>query len=405
MRSGRNVLTGFFVVFALLLAACGGSDDTDTAGEGGAATTAAGSGSAATAGGSGAPSGEPILVGVAHDLSGPVGPYGTEMLNGAELAVERFNQAGGLDGRPVELRVEDLASDRARIASAVQKLAGQGVVAVHGPTSSTALVVGAPVAEGEGLVMIAPGSVEKFDEGVLNDWIYRIAPVTAVALPDVLAQMQKASPFTKLAVFYDPANNASVDDLKLLEQLAGSAGFEVVTAETADEGATDFSSQISRISSSGADAIWVSHLVEENAAFMIQARERGLDAPFLGGATFTNRKIFELAGEAGEGSIAYVPFLASSTRPEAAEFVEAFEAAEGKEPDVFAAQGFDAMTALLNGLRAADSVDADSLRQAMENLSFEGATGPVAYDGPGDNTSPGVVLVRVEGGKFVPVEG
>ena len=253
--------------------------------------------------------------------------------------------------------------------------------------------------------MIAPGSVEQFKEGVLNDWIYRIAPVTAVALPDVLAQMQEVTPFSKLAVFYNPANNASVDDLRLLEKLADSAGFEIVTAGTAEEGATDFSSQISRISGSGADAIWISHLVEENAAFMIQARERGLDIPFLGGVTFTNRQIFESAGEAGEGSITYVPFLASSTRPEVAKFVAAFRAAEGEEPDVFAAQGFDAVTALLNGLRAADSVGAASLRQAMEDPSFEGATGPVAYDGPGDNTNPGVVLVRVEGEAFVPAKG
>lgn len=432
MSTTRRLLFGFLPVVALLGASCGSDDGDDeggggvptttaevsatTAGDGeGGITTAAGEVSAGSTEASGggaegegegeAASGEPILVGAVHDLSGAVGPYGVEMLKGAELAVAQFNEAGGLDGRPVELVAEDLASDRALIASAVQKLAGEGVVAIHGPTSSTALVVGAPVAQSEGLVMIPPGSVDQFDEGVLNEWIYRIAPVTAVALPDVMEDMQAASPFTQLAVFYDPANNASVNDLALLEGLADDGAFEIVAVETAEEGATDFSSQISNISASGAEAIWVSHLVEENAAFMVQARERGIEAQFIGGATFTNAQIFELAGEAGEGAITYVPFVASSSRTETADFVAAFTEAEGNEPDVFAAQGYDAMLAILNGMESAGSADAAAIRDAMEALTFEGATATITYDGPGDNTTPNVVLVRVEDGTFVPVEG
>jgi branched-chain amino acid transport system substrate-binding protein len=404
MKRTRTFLTAF-IALAVLAAACGSdSDDGTTAAPETTAqqatTTTAADGGGSDNGGEAA-SGEPILVGLVHDLTGPIGPFGTDMVLGAELAVEEFNEAGGLDGRPVELLVEDLASDRAIIAGAIRKLSEQGVVAIHGPTSSTALVVGAPVAETEGVVLLPPGSQEAFGEDVLNDWIFRIAPVTAQALPGVLDQMQEIAPFTKLAVFYNPANNASVDDARLLEEYAPNHGYEVVAVETAEAGATDFSSQISNISRAGADAIWLSHVVEENAGFMIQARERGIDAQFFGGTTFTNPEIFAIAAEAGEDAITYVPFLASSPRQETADFVAAFTAAKGKDPNTFSAYGYDAMWALLLAMQDAGSVEREAIRDAMTTLAFDGALGTITWDGPGDNQTPQVNVVRVESGKFV----
>lgn len=410
MSKTRKLLIALMAVMAVIAAACGDSDETssDGATETTAAeasdTTAAPDESATEGGGEGggeAASGEPILVGVAHDLSGPIGPFGNDMLKGGELAVQEFNEAGGLDGRPVELSVEDLASDRSVIAGAVRKLSEQGVVAIHGPTSSTALVVGAPVALEEEIVLIPPGSQEAFGEEVLNDWVFRIAPVTADALPGVLDQMQEVAPFTRLAIFYDPANNASVDDAELLQEYAPDRGFEVVAVETAEEGATDFSSQISNISAAEPDAIWLSHVVKENAGFMIQARERGLDQQFFGGATFTNPEIFEIAGEAGEGAITYVPFLASSEREASQAFVAAFEEFAGTAPNSFNAYGYDAMWGILRGLEAGGP-DRQAIRDAMADMSFDGATSTITWDGAGDNTTPQVVLVRVEDGGFVP---
>lgn len=347
---------------------------------------------------------DPILVGVVHDLSGPIGPFGNEMLVGAELAVQQFNDAGGFEGRPVELLVEDLESDRAVIGGAIRSLSGRGVVAIHGPTSSTAVVVGAPVAEAEGLVLLPPGSQEEFGDDILNDWIFRIAPVTAFALPGVLEQMQAVAPFERLAIFYDPANNASVDDANLLQELAPTAGFEVVAVETAEEGATEFSGQISNIAAADPDAIWMSHLVEENAGFLIQARERGIDAQFLGGTTFTNPQTFEIAAEAGEGALTYVPFFAGSTFPATAEFTEAFrEYTGGDDPNSFYAYGYDGMWAILRAIETAGSTDREAIRDAMASLSFDGATGTITWDGPGDNQTPDVVLVRVEDRRFVEV--
>lgn len=345
---------------------------------------------------------DPILIGLAMDFTGAIAPFGNPIADGARLALKQKNDAGGIDGRAVEFIEDDLASDRALMAGSIRRLAGDGVVGIVGPVSSTALVVGAPVAEEEAVPMVPPSSVEQFEEGVLNEWIYRVAPVNAVALPLMVEEMLEVTPFERLAIFYDPANNASVDDVRLLEGLAEQGLFEVVAIETAEEGATEFSGQISNISAADPDAIWFAHLVEENAGFMIQARERGIDAQFLGGVTFTNREIFEIAGDAATGAVTFVPFLATADRPETQEFVAAFEAEYGSTPDVFAAQGFDATNVLISAIESAGAPERDAVREALSTLTHEGATGTVTYDGPSDNTTPEMILVRVEDEVFVP---
>jgi branched-chain amino acid transport system substrate-binding protein len=412
MTRHRKIL-GLLVVGTLTLAACSGGDDTaapETTEAAASETTAApdaggdeGDSTDTTA----APAeecSEPIVIGVPMEITGAVEPYTTPTIKGIELAIEQANAAGGVLGCQIEIVKEDFASDRARFPAAIRKLAGEGVDAMIGPIASTSLAVGASVAGEEEIVMVAPTSVERFPEGTLNQWIYRVAPVNAIALPSMLKQIQDATGFTKLAVFYDPANNASVNDVTLLEQLdPGDDTWELVIKETAEQGATDFSTQISNIADSGADAIWMAHLVEENGSFMIQARERGIEASFVGGVTFTNKQTFEIAGSAAEGAVTYVPFLASVEDPIVQDFAAAFEAKYGETPDVFGAQGYTGALAVLEGLRLAGSTDPEALRAAMSTMSFDSPIGPIVYENRSDNATPTLTLVRNEGGTFVPV--
>lgn len=390
-------LLGIAVIGAVALAACSSGDSasptTTAAPSGGPTTTAAVSGEECEGG--------PIRIGVAFGFTGAVAPFAAPTFKGVELAIEEANAAGGVLGCQIEIVTEDLASDRALLAGAIRKLSGQGMDALIGPISSTALAVGASVAAAEEIVLMAPTSVERFPEGTLNQWVYRVAPVNAIALPSMLKAIQDATGFTKLAVFYDPANNASVNDLNLLQQLvADDDTWEIVIVETAEQGATDFSTQISNISASGADAIWMAHLVEENASFMIQARERGIRANFVGGVTFTNRQIFEIAGDAANGAITYVPFLASSDDPIVQGFVAAFEAKFGETPDVFGAQGYTGASVLLEGFRLAGSRDREAVRAAMATLTLDSPIGPIRYENRSDNATPSLVLVRNQDAVF-----
>lgn len=362
------------------------------------------SSSSDTAGGSGGSS-DPIKVGALQDLSGPVGAYGQAEMDGTKLAVKLANAEGGVAGRQIELVEEDLKSDKAVMPTAMRKLASDGAVALVGPTSSTTLVVGAPVAQQLEIPLIAPSSVDTFPEGTLNEWTFRIAPVASAVFTDVFGKMQQLEGFKRVAMFYDAANNASVRERKLLEEHAGKLGYEVVAVESSPEGSTDVSSAVSKIAAAKPDAIFLSHLVPETAAFMKQARARGIDAVFVGGAPLASTEIFELAGKAGEGTLTYVPFLPGADTPEVKTFVDAFQQEYGRAPDQFAAQGYDAALVLFAAIEKAGSSDPQAIRDALAQLKeVRVATGLVSYDGGPDNTTPEVNVVRVEQGQFTPVD-
>jgi branched-chain amino acid transport system substrate-binding protein len=365
------------------------------------ATGCGGDDSASAGGGDG-----PVAIASIEDLTGPIGPYGKAILNGTQLAIDEANAAGGvLGGRQVELRSEDAASDKATVPSLLRKVSGAGATAVIGPTSSSALVLAAPVAKQLETVLVAPSSSEEFKDDVLNDWTFRVAPTEAGAFTELFGQMQKRLGFKRVALFYDEANNASLSERRLLEENQQKLGYELVAAEASPEGRTDVSGVVSKIAGAKPDVIFVSHLVPESAAFLKQVRARGVDADFVGGAQFATTQIFDIAGKAAEGALTFVPYIASSDKPEVQAFNTAYEAKFKTAPDQFAALGYDTGKVVLAAIEQAGSTDRKAVRDALAQLKpVEGVTGTISYQGGPDNATPELVLVQVEDGKLVPVE-
>lgn len=380
MRTKRWCAAAAAVVVAIGATGCGGDD--------------------ASGGGDGD---GPVVIASIEDLTGPIGPYGKAILNGTQLAID---EAGTVLGdRKVELRSEDAASDKATVPSLLRKVSSAGATAVIGPTSSSALVLAAPVAKQLETVLVAPSSSEEFKDGVLNDWIFRVAPTEAGAFTELFGEMQKRLGFKRVALFYDEANNASLSERRLLEENQQKLGYELVAAEASPEGRTDVSGVVSKIAATKPDVIFVSHLVPESAAFLKQARARGMNADFVGGAQFATTQIFDIAGKAAEGALTFVPFIATSDKPQVKTFVSAYEKKFNAAPDQFAALGYDTAKVVLAAVEQAGSSDRQAVRDALAQLKpVEGVTGTISYQGGPDNATPELVLVEVKDSKLVPVE-
>lgn len=347
-------------------------------------------------------SGGTVVVGVMQDLTGPIASYGQAIHKGAELAVEQFNAAGGANGAQVAIEDYDLASNKSNTAQAMRSLTEDGAVAILGPTSSSALVLAAPVAQQLGVVTLAPTSAENFQPGVLNDWTYRVAPVEAKTFADVLGTVRAdAGNPSRIALFYDPANNSSIEERGLLEQNAAASGYELVATATVPEGQTDVAGAVSTVLAANPEAVFISHLPAESAAFMKEVRARGSQVQFIGGPAFSAKEVFTLAGPAGEGAVTFVPFLPTSAEAAAAAFTDAFRAKFGTEPDQFAALGHDGMLALLEAIKTSGSTSRDGLRNALNGISgLQGATGPITYGSGPDNSTAQYTVVRVTTGDF-----
>ncbi|MEQ8719092.1 MAG: ABC transporter substrate-binding protein [Acidimicrobiales bacterium] len=410
LRGPTRLLLSLLVIMSLFAAACGDDDDTSAGDDG--ATTDDGTNSddgTTTDDGTNSDDGteEPaetvtVTIGLMEDLSGPIEPFGRKVVNGAVLAVEQFNASQ--DAIIVETVEEDTASDQANAGPSMRQLAGDdSVLAVLGPTATTAIPIASPLAEEIGLTVLAPTSTGALEDGVLNEWMFRVAPITGPSFPVAVGEMKDLLGFETVGIFYDPSNASSQGEVDLLNANAEALGYEIVGTETAEAGQTDLSGVVSNLAGENPDAIWISHAdIAVMSAFMIQARERGIEADFIGAAPFTNAEIFELAGDAGEGSTTFVPFLASN--PEVADFVAAYEERWGEAPDVFAAEGYAGTQVLLNAIANAAELTRAAVRDAVAaTAGLQTVIGSVTYGGSQDNTTPELVVVRVEGGQFVAV--
>jgi branched-chain amino acid transport system substrate-binding protein len=119
---------------------------------------------------------EPITIGVVDEMTGPQAEAGVLVLHGARLAVEEVNAAGGIMGRPVELKVEDNGSTNPGTVLAYSKLVGEGeVVAVIGPLRSTQVQAASPTIAKARVPAFIGGSDPSLTR-VNNPWIFRIRP-------------------------------------------------------------------------------------------------------------------------------------------------------------------------------------------------------------------------------------
>ncbi|TLM98237.1 MAG: hypothetical protein FDZ75_02810 [Actinobacteria bacterium] len=224
-----------------------------------------------------AASGEPIKIGAVISLTGPYAGLGEPEKNTLEMEVERINAAGGVNGRPVELVIEDDATDEAKAVAATSKLIEQdGVVAVIGATGTgqTMAMRGDIERAGVPQVSMAGGTVIT---NPVSSLVFATPWSNLIVVPTEFAAMQKAG-VKKIAIISD-SGGFGKDGVAVLEKEAPNFGISIVDKETFNPGDTDFAAQLTKIKGSGADAMVMWAAGKEAASVVKQARDLGLKLP------------------------------------------------------------------------------------------------------------------------------
>jgi branched-chain amino acid transport system substrate-binding protein len=183
-----------------------------------------------------------------------------------------------------------------------------------------------------------------------------------------------------------------------LRNIARRLGHPVLYDLQFNPGDTDFTPQLEKVRSSGAEALVLWGLYREIAGIVKQARAMGLDLEICGGDGFVSQAFLDLAGPAAEGLVATFPYEVDAEDPVNRAFIEAFSTAYGHAPDSFGAHGFDAMNVLLDAVERG-GLNRALVRDALESTDHHGVTGHVAFDNVGnDRRSP--PLARVVEGRF-----
>ena len=332
-----------------------------------------------------------ILVGFYGSLTGDGASFGQSSREGAELALDEVNKAGGLlGGRQLKLLAEDDQSKPEEASSAVTKLVTQDkVVAVIGEVASRRTLAAAPVAQRYQVPMISPASTNERVTAV-GDYIFRVCfidPFQGEVLAKFAYNDLKAR---KVAILKDIQQDYSVGLTESVLTTFRKLGGTVSDPVSYSSGDSDFRAVLTQIRSQKPDAIFATGYYSEAAIIVRQARELGMTMPILGGDGWVGEPL-KNGREALKNTFISDHYSGDNPDPVVQTFVKAYRAKFNREPDSIAALGYDSIKVLADGITRAQSTDGPKLRDALATANVAGVTGQLKMNAKRDVDKPAVV--------------
>ena len=368
------------------MTACGG--ETESSSDGGEKASAGGS--------------DTITIGASLPMTGSVALNGEMILEGIQMAVDECNEAGGIDGKEVVIDAQDDQAEPNQAASVANMMsADEKIVAIIGSLKSSCTLAAAPIYEEAGVVALSPDSSSP-EVTNAGEYIFRIKN-SDVVLAQTMAKGAISDGHTKFAILYEN-NDYGAGVLEQSQIAIEEAGCEIVCTESILTGEqTDFSSIISKIRESGADAILMGVDYNESGLVMKQMKDAGLDLPrYATDGLFTDAFI-EVGGEAADGTTVLTSFITSDQSENVQNFIKKYqEKYDGEMPSIFQAEGYDCGKIVIEAIENAGT-DRKAIRDYMATMSYQGVTGDCTFDENGDVNIP-LKRCIVEDGEFVLLE-
>jgi branched-chain amino acid transport system substrate-binding protein len=346
-------------------------------------------------------SADPIRIGVFLSLTGATSAYGVSANNSFKLATDEVNNAGGIDGRPVELITEDDHSNTDEVAGIVTKLIKQDKVhALLAETISTRAMAAAPVAQANQVVMISPAAVkpELTEHG---DYIFRACFISPTEGEAVAAFVTKKLKAKRAAIILDSKNDYAVVLTKFFNDYFIKMGGQIVNQQTYQATDKDISAQIGSINASKPEVIFAPGFYSTAALVAKEVKRQNSKAILIGSDGWDSPSLLDGAGNAFDG--VYFPnhFWVGRNDAVTRKFVADYKAKYGIAPDAGAAAAYDAARMLFDAIRRARSTDSSAIRDALaKTVNFPGATGRISLNSKRNADVP-VYMLRIEkGGKF-----
>ena len=364
---------------AAMLTGCGSSTSEAQSAAASAETDTA---EAAPAEAEAAPAGSSFKVGGIGPVTGAAAVYGQAVQNGAELAVKEINEAGGINGTPIEFQFQDDEHDAEKSVNAYNTLKDWGMQMLMGTVTSTPCTAVVEKTKADNMFQLTPSGSAV--ESIQYDNAFRVCfsdPNQGIASAQYIGENKLA---TKVAVIY---NSSDVYSSGIYEKFAGEAknqGIEVVAAEafTADSN-TDFSVQLQKAKDSGAELVFLPIYYTEASLILTQANSMGFKPMFFGCDGLDgilNVENFDVA--LAEDVMLLTPFAADAEDEKTKNFVAAYKEAYGEVPNQFAADAYDAMYIIkAAGDQAAITPDmsvsdiCEAMKTAMTAVTVDGLTG------------------------------
>lgn len=344
---------------------------------------------------------EPIMLGVAGPYSGDLASYGIPSMRAAELVAEKYNNAGGVLGRPVKLLVEDDVCKPEVATNTATKLVSDGAHVVLGHICSGATKAALGIYNDAKIIVMSPSATNP-DLTQSGDYpnFYR-----TIASDDMQAKL--GVDFTvnqlgarKVAVIHDKGDYGKgyAEFAKMyLEEIPD---VEVVLFEGITPGAVDYSAIVQKIERMGAEAVIYGGYHPEASKIVTQMKKKKMDTHFVSDDGVKDDTFIKVAGEFAEGVYASGPMDVSQL-PMYQEAVQAYKDKYNEDPGAFYKEGYAAAIALLNAIEKAGSTEYEAIEKVLKSEYVDTPVGSISFDAKGDAIGVGFSMYRVVDGVYV----
>lgn len=350
--------------------------------------------------------GDTIKIGMIASLSGDNQPWGEDSKNGAMLAVEEFNKAGGVSGKTIELIVEDTASKPEPGKSATEKLVGEDrVLAIIGEVASGITIQAAGVCQENAVPLVAVGAT-KVDITEKGGAIFRACFTDNFQGAALAKYAYDDLGLRNVAVMTDRKLPYSTGLSDVFKEAFESFGGKIAIEEFYESGGNmDFKAQLTNIKAKNPEGMFCSGYFTEVGPIARQREQVGLNVPMLGGDGWDSTKLIDSGGNGIIGQYFLNHYHNSEQRPEVQDFVKKFQAKFNHPPaTAMGALGYDATNVVLNALKASGATDSKALITAIAGVKdMKGVSGSITI-GPDGNAQKPALVLKVEKNGFVPVK-
>ena len=342
-----------------------------------------------------------IKIPVASPFTGQLASFGEGVKNGAMLMAQEINAQGGINGKQIEIVLEDELCDAKEAATVATKLANDpSVSVVVGHLCSSATLAALPIYRAAKLPAISPASTN-VSIGKMSPYYFRNVYKDDFQGEFLAEYINKARGFKKVVVFYE-VNDYALGLMAAFMKGAVKEGIRVLGTEAYTSETTDFKPQLTKFKMMRPDAIFVSGYAPQGKLIVSQAASLGIRAKFFGADGLDDNILLE--NPDAEGLFVTTPFLPEKAGPAAKEFLRAYKSKYGIEANWFAANTYDAVGMAIDAIKAVgeDRVKIQKYWAGMDSKdkAYMGVTGATFFDANGDCLKSAFVK-EIKGGKWV----
>ncbi|MCL5010974.1 MAG: ABC transporter substrate-binding protein [Patescibacteria group bacterium] len=342
---------------------------------------------------------EPIKIGFFAPLTGGGAPYGQSEKNAVEMAVEKINAAGGINGRLISVIYEDGKCDGKEAVTAIQKLISvDNVKVVLGGACSAETLGAAPIAEQNKVILFSAFSSSP-DITNAGDFIFRNSP-SDLDGGKVVAQMIKE----KSVAMITENTDYSIGVRKVTKDEFEKLGGKIAADEVYAPEAKDFKTYLVKIKDTNPEAIFVNPGTSASGAGLLikQIKELGIKTVIYGNFIVGSPDSLKIAGVAAEGAVFYDAPGLSPTNPKAVAFLDEFKAKySAPASDFEVGARYDSVFIVADGLKKCGE-DTECLRDHFYSVKdYDGVLGKYGFDQNGDVVGLSVAVKEIKDGVVV----